>query len=269
MLTYDELIKNLKRQETRAVILVLLSSEKRLANVQIIKKALKRDLLRGKMTSLRVMVSRTLAKLYELEIVKIHKLGGTNLYSIHPNAKGKLVTLMAPYSDYSKLSLFHQNAIFHTWTGVTIYGITKETKEKTSSEITQAIAHLRNVTSGLEALKDKQRKQFLEEHITKTVKKSKADLKLKRVLTKNKSQLVELMVSKEALFIETIFSNNKNKYFNIFKNLNKKGKGKIKQILEKGTSLSLELYPNNLSIAIHSSNATWAPDEIEEIAYPR
>ena len=77
------------------------------------------------------------------------------------------------------------------------------------------------------------------------------------------------MVSKEALFIETIFSNNKNKYFNIFKNLNKKGKGKIKQILEKGTSLSLELYPNNLSIAIHSSNATWAPDEIEEIAYPR
>ena len=94
MLTYDELIKNLKRQETRAVIIVLLSSKKRLANVQIIKKALEDDLIRGKMTSLRVMVSRTLAKLNELGIVKIHKVGSNNLYSIQPLIQ---IMLNCPY----------------------------------------------------------------------------------------------------------------------------------------------------------------------------
>jgi len=268
MLTYDELIKNLKRQETRAVILVLLSSKKKLANVQIIKKALEDDLIRGKMTSLRVMVSRTLARLGELGIVKIHKIRGNNLYSIQPNARGKLMTLMAPYSDYAKLSLFHKNAIFHTWMGVTIYGITKETEEKAGSELTMAISGLRNVTSKLESLKNNQRRQFLEEYIAKTIKRSKRDLKLKKYLSKNKSPLIELMESKKALFIETVFSDNQDNHFKIFKNLNKKEKKKIKYILEKGSFQAFELYPDNLSIAIHSSNATQVPEEMHNIVYP-
>ena len=267
MLTYDELIKNLKRQETRAVIIVLLSSKKRLANVQIIKKALEDDLIRGKMTSLRVMVSRTLAKLNELGIVKIHKVGGNNLYSIQPNARGKLMTLMAPYSDYAKLSLFHKNAIFHTWMGVTIYGITKETEEKAGSELTMAISGLRNVTSRLESLKDKQRREFLEEYMAKTIKRFK-NLRLKRFLSKNKSVLIGLMESKEALFIDKAFLDNQNKYFKVFKNLNKTEQNKVKNLLEKGTFKSLDLYPDNLSIAIHSSNATRVPEEIHDIVYP-
>jgi len=267
MLTYDELIKNLKRQETRAVILVLLSSKKRLANVQIIEKALEDDLIRGKMPSLRVMVSRTLAKLSELGLVKIQRTGGNNLYSIQPNAKGKLMTLMAPYSDYAKLSLFRKNAVFHTWMGVTIYGITKETEEKAGSELTMAISGLRKVTSRLESLKDKQRREFLEEYIAKTTKKFK-DLRLKRFLKKNKNILLELMETKESLFIDKAFLDKQNKYFNLFKNLKKSEQNKIKNILEKGTYQAFDLYPDNLSIAIHSSNATWMPDEIEEIVYP-
>ena len=267
MLTYDELIKNLKRQETRAVIIVLLSSKKKLANVQIIKKALEDDLIRGKMPSLRVMVSRTLAKLSELRIVKVHKIRGNNLYSIHPNARWKLMTLMAPYSDYAKLSLFHKNAIYHTNIGVTIYGITKETEEKAGSEIGIAISGLRNVTSRLESLKNKQKREFLEEYLTKTTKRHK-NLKLKSFLRKNKNILLELMETKRALFIDDVFLDKKNKYFKIFKNLNKTEKNKIKKILEKGTLQSLELYPDNLSIAVHSGNATRVPDEIHDIVYP-
>ncbi len=268
MLTYDELIKNLKRQETRAVILVLLSSQKRLANVQIIKKALEDDLIRGKMPSLRVMVSRTLAKLGELGIARFHKVGGTNLYSIHPNARDKLMTLMAPYSDYAKLSLFHKNAIYPTRMGVTLYGITKEIEEKAGSEMTMAISSLRNVTSRLESLKDKQRKEFLEEYVTKIAKKFK-DLRLKRFFNKNKKILVELMESKESLFIDKAFLEKQNKHFKIFKNLNKTEQNKVKDILEKGTFQAFELYPDNLSITIHSGNATRVPEEIHDIVYPR
>jgi len=267
MLTYDELIKKLKRQETRAVILVLLSSKKRLANIQIIKKALKEDLLRGKMPSLRVMVSRTLTKLDEIGLVKIHKIGGTNLYSIQPNARGKLMTLMAPYSDYAKLSLFHKDAIFHTWMGITIYGITKETEEKADSELTMAISGLRKVTSRLESLKDKQRKEFLESYMVKTIKRSK-NLRVKRFFKKNKAVLIEIMESKEAFFIDKAFSDKQNKYFKVFKNLNKTEKKKIESMLEKGTLKSLELYPDNLSITVHSSNATRVPEEIHDIVYP-
>lgn len=267
MLTYDELIKNLKRQETRAVILVLLSSKKKLANVQIIEKALEEDLIRGKMPSLRVMVSRTLAKLDELGIVKVHKTGGNNLYSIQANARGKLMTLMAPYSDYAKLSLFHKNAIFHTWMGVTIYGITKETEEKAGSELTMAISGLRKVTSRLESLKDEQRKEFLEGYTTKTIKRYK-NLRLKGFLKKNKNILLELMETKESLFIDKSFSDKQNKYSKMFKNLKKSEQNKIKKILEKGTLQAFDLYPDNLSIAVHSSNATRVPDEIHDIVYP-
>jgi len=267
MLTYDELIKNLKRQETRAVILVLLSSKKRLANVQIIKKALEDDLIRGKMPSLRVMVSRTLAKLNELGLVKVQKTGGNNLYSIQPNARGKLMTLMAPYSDYAKFSLFHKNAIFHTWMGVTIYGVTKETEKKAGSELTMAISGLRNVTSRLESLKDKQRKEFLEKYMAKTIKRYK-NLRLKRFLRKDKNILLELMETKEALFIKDAFLDDKNKYFKTFKNLNKTEQNKIKNILEKGTLQAFELYPDNLSIAVHSSNATRVSDEVHDLIYP-
>ncbi|MBU1051153.1 MAG: hypothetical protein KJ718_01220, partial [Nanoarchaeota archaeon] len=61
---------------------------------------------------------------------------------------------------------------------------------------------------------------------------------------------------------------NQNKYFKVFKNLNKTEQNKVKNLLEKGTFKSLELYPDNLSIAIHSSNATRVPEEIHDIVYP-
>ncbi|MFH1431017.1 MAG: hypothetical protein ABIG37_00930, partial [Nanoarchaeota archaeon] len=117
-------------------------------------------------------------------------------------------------------------------------------------------------------LKNKQRRQFLEEYIAKTIKRSKKHLKLKKYLSKNKSPLIELIESKKALFIETVFSDNQDKHFKIFKNLNKKEKKKIKQILEKGSFQAFELYPDNLSIAIHSSNATQVPEEMHNLVYP-
>lgn len=265
MLTYNELIKKLKGKETQAIILVLLSSEKEWANIDIVKKAQEEGLLQGKIESLRVMVSRTLTRLSKLGIVKVHKTRSNNFYSIQSNAKGILLTLMAPYSDYAKFSQFDTDSIFHTWMGVTIYGITKETKQESKLDIIKAIFNLNHVASKLEALKDKQRKKFLEDYLSKRFKK---DSKLKRFSKRHKKSLVNLMGSKEALFMETVFSNNQNKFFKIFKNLDKKEKKKIKNVLEKGVLKSLKLYPDNISIAVHSSTTTRMPDEIHDIIYP-
>lgn len=268
MLTYNELIKKLKGKETQAIILVLLSSEKKWANIDIVKKAREEGLLQGKIESLRVMVSRTLTRLSKLGIVNVHKERSNNFYSIQSNAKEILLTLMAPYSDYAKFSQFDTDSIFHTWMGVTIYGITKETEQESKLEIMKAIFNLNRVASKLEVLKDKQRKKFLKNYILKTIKELKKNLKLKRFLEKNKNTFTRLMESKEALFMETIFSNNRNKYFKTFKDLNKKEKKKIKNVLEKGVLKSLNLYPDNISIAVHSSTTTRMPDKIHDIIYP-
>ena len=270
MLTYNELIRKLKGKEAQAIISILLSNNKKeWSNVDIVHKIEEGNIIQGKKNALRVRVSRTISSLNKIGILKVYKIRKNRFYGIQPYARESLLSLMAPYSDYERFSHFDPKSIFNTKMGVTIYGLTKETGKKYNLEIINAIFAFNNITSKLEKIKDKQREEFLLEYIKNIKKGLNKNPKLKRFIERNKKMLLILMSSKEALFMEKMFSDNKNKYFKRFKGLNKNEKTRISKILEKGVFESIKLFPDKISISIHDGNSTFMPNEIHDLIYAK